>query len=79
MGQFRTALGLADIVPMKGTTNLNQARIMRATLGSVLTGSGIIDKAKEKGVNKLTKSGVAGSPYHVDFKTGCKLLRDPDT
>ena len=52
---------------------------MRATLGSVLTGSGIIEKAKEKGVNKLTKSGVAGSPYHVDFKTGCKLLRDPDT
>ena len=37
-------------------------------------GSGITDKAQDK----LTKSGVAGSPWHVDFKTGFKLLEDPD-
>lgn len=79
LGQFLTALGLADIVPMKGTANLNLARIMRATPETSLTGSGIIDKAQENGVNKLTKSGVAGSLYHVDFKAGWKLLTDPDT
>ena len=37
-------------------------------------GSGIIDKAQDK----LTKSGVAGSPRHVDFTTGFRLLEDPD-
>lgn len=37
-------------------------------------GSGIVNKAKDK----LTKSGVAGSAYHVDFKTGFKLLTDPN-
>ena len=37
-------------------------------------GSGIVNKAKDK----LTKSGV-GSAYHVDFKTGFKLLTDPDS
>ena len=42
------------------------------------TASGIIDKAKEKGTSSLTKSGVAGSPYHVDFKKGLELLKDPD-
>ena len=41
-----------------------------AALGLCQIGSGITDK--------LTKSGVAGSPYHVDFKTGFKLLSDPD-
>ena len=41
-----------------------------AALGLSQIGSGITDK--------LTKSGVAGSPYHVDFKTGFKLLSDPD-
>ena len=30
---------------------------------------GITDKAKEKGTNELTKGGVAGSPWRVDFKT----------
>ena len=52
---------------------------MRATPETSLTGSGIVDKAKEKRVNKVTKSGVAGSPCHVDFKTGWKLLADPGT
>ena len=56
-----------------------QAQIFgyRGTLQQFLTalglsqiGSGITDK--------LTKSGVAGSPYQVDFKTGFKLLSDPD-
>lgn len=56
---------------MKGTTNLDLARILRATPQTSLTGSGIIDK--------LTKSGVAGSPYHVDFKTRQKLLTNPET
>ena len=37
-------------------------------------GSGIIDKAQDR----LRRSGVAGSPWHVDFKTGFKLLEDPD-
>ena len=46
---------------------------------SVFTESGIIDKAKQKVADKLTKSGVAGSPWHVDFKTGIKLLKNPDT
>lgn len=32
-------------------------------------GMGITDKAKEKGTNELTKGGVAGSPWRVDFKT----------
>ena len=41
-----------------------------AALGLSQIGSGITDK--------LTKSGVAGSPYQVDFKTGFKLLSDPD-
>ena len=41
-----------------------------AALGLCQIGSGITDK--------LTKSGVAGSRYHVDFKTGFKLLSDPD-
>ena len=41
-----------------------------AALGLSQIGSGIIDK--------LTKSGLAGSPYHVDFKTGFKLLSDPN-
>ena len=41
-----------------------------AALGLSQIGSGVTDK--------LTKSGVAGSPYHVDFKTGFKLLSDPD-
>ena len=41
-----------------------------AALGLSQIGSGITDK--------LTKSGVAGSPYQVDFKTGFKLLLDPD-
>ena len=41
-----------------------------AALGLSQIGSGITDK--------LTKSGVAGSPYHVDFKTGFKLLSDPN-
>ena len=45
---------------------------MRATSETSVTGSGIVDKEKEKRVNKLTKSGVAGSPYHVDFQTGWK-------
>lgn len=36
--------------------------------------SGILDKGKDK----LTKSGVAGSPWHVDCKTGFKLLTNPD-
>ena len=35
-------------------------------------GSSILDKARDK----LTKSGVAGSPYHVDFKTRFKLFKD---
>ena len=35
-----------------------------------LDGAGIIDK--------LTKSGVAGCPYHVDFKKGIELLKVPD-
>ena len=30
-------------------------------------------------MNKLPTSGIAGFPYHVDFKTGYKLLTDPDT
>ena len=67
LGQFLTALGFADIVPMKGTTNLDLARIMTATPGSALTtptGSGILNKGEEK----LTKSGVAGSPWHVEKK-----------
>ena len=34
-----------------------------------LDGAGIIDKA--------LKSGVAGSPWQVDYKTGLKLLTDP--
>ena len=38
-------------------------------------GSGIIDKGKDK----LTKSGVAGRPSHVDFKTGWKLDSNPET
>ena len=38
-------------------------------------GSGILDKAQDK----LTKSGVAGSQWHVDFKTGVKLVSNPDT
>ena len=47
---------------------------MGGTLGQFLStlclehifqqGSSILDKARDK----LTKSGVAGSPYHVDFK-----------
>ena len=37
-------------------------------------GSGILDKAQ----NKLTKSGVAGSPWHGDFKKIIELLKDPD-
>lgn len=83
LGQFLTALALGHIVLMKGTTNLDLARILRATPETALTappqkGSRITDKAKEKGTNELTKSGVAGSPYHVDFKTGFKLLKDPD-
>ena len=41
-------------------------------------GSGIIDKAKSKGISELTEGGVAGSPFRVDFKTGIKLLKDPD-
>lgn len=77
------ALGLGHIVPIKGKTNLNLARILRATPETALrapqqTASGIIDKAKEKGTSSLTKSGVAGSPYHEDFKKGLELLKDPD-
>ena len=82
LGQFLTALGLADIVPKKGITNLNLARIMRATPGSALratTGSGIIDKAKEKGTTSLTKGGIAGGPYRVDYEKGIELLYDPDS
>ena len=83
LGQFLTALALGHIVLMKGTTNIDLARILRATPETALTAppqkrSRIIDKAKEKGTNELTKSGVAGSPYRVDFKTGFKLLKDPD-
>ena len=54
-----------------------------ATLGQFLStlclghifqqGSSILDKARDK----LTKSGVAGSPYHVDFKTRFKLFLRP--
>ena len=78
IGAIPYFLKFGDIVPMKGTTDLDLARVMRATPETSLTGSGIMDKAKEKGVNKLTKSGVAGSAYHVDFKPGWKLLTDPD-
>ena len=28
--------------------------------------------------DKLTKSGIFGSPYHVDCKKGIELLKDPD-
>ena len=35
-------------------------------------GSGFVDKLIDKGL----KSGVAGSPWHVDFKKGFKLLKD---
>ena len=41
-----------------------------SALGLSQIGSGVTDK--------LTKSGFAGGPYHVDFKTGFKLLSDPD-
>ena len=54
---------------------------MMKTLGSALrapTGSGIIDKAKEKGTTSLTKGGIAGGPYRVDYKKGRELLKDPD-
>ena len=54
---------------------------MRATPGSALrspTGSGIIDKTKEKGTSRLTKGGIQGRPYRVDFKKGIELLKDPD-
>ena len=57
---------------------------MEGTLGQFLStlclghifqqASSILDKAWDK----LTKSGVSGSPYHVDFKTRFKLLKDPD-
>ena len=48
-------------------------------LGHILQkGSDIIDKAKSNGISELTVGGVAGSPFHVDFKTGIKLLKDPD-
>ena len=64
---------------MKGTTYLDLARIMMVTSETSLTGSGIIGKAKGKGITKLTESGVEGCPYHVDFKTSWKLLTGPDT
>jgi len=35
-------------------------------------GSGFVDKVIDKGL----KSGVVGSPWHVDFKKGFKLLKD---
>lgn len=43
-----------------------------SALGSdqIISGSGITDSALQ--------SGVAGSPYHVDFKKGFKLLTDPN-
>lgn len=44
------------------------------TLGLSQYGSGTIDKGKDK----LTKIGVAGSPWHVDFKKGIELLKDHD-
>ena len=48
-------------------------------LGHILQkGSDIIDKAKSNGISELTVGGVAGSPFHVDFKTGIKLSKDPD-
>lgn len=45
-----------------------------SALGLGQYGSGILDKGKDK----LTKSGVAGSPWHVHFKTEFKLLTNPD-
>lgn len=50
-----------------------------STHGLAEYGSDITDKAKDTCVNKLTKSGVTGSPWHVDFNTGYKLLANPDT
>ena len=40
-------------------------------------GTGIIDKAKEKGSKELTSGGVAGGPSRVDYKKGWELLKDP--
>ena len=80
-GQLGIAPMFPNIVPMKGTTNLKPARIMKATPGSALiapTGSGIIDKAKEKGTTSLAKGGIAGGPYRIDYEKGIELLKDPD-
>ena len=39
------------------------------------TGEGMLDKLTDK----LTKSGVTGSPWHVDFKKGIELIKEPET
>jgi len=37
-------------------------------------GTGIIDKAKEKGSKELTSGGVAGGLFRVDYKKGWELI-----
>ena len=34
----------------------------------LLQGSGVIDKAKSRGISELTEGGIAGGSYRVDYK-----------
>ena len=65
-GQFLTTLGLTDVLKKDGDHSIDARSAVRMAFGYQGVGDGIIDKAKEKGADKLTKSGVAGSPWCVD-------------
>ena len=56
----------------------NQARVFgyKGTIKQFLDSLGL-SKVGTGIVDKLTKSGVAGGPYHVDFKKGHELATDP--